>query len=238
MGTFKCYWPGGLLDVYRHACLASYEPNGHRIELYGSSHPAALPAGVKPRPLTPTMQADFLNHHLISATEATPQAGSWIPLDLLCLQPLSVPSSTPNNPLAWIEAFKLWLPEYNDELRQRARHWVQLPLHLSFAAMAGLDHHCLPPQGSFLADVLTRQAKAADALPRPHYEAQAVRQQIRQLLLENHMWTVAPLGQHCGQAILKELGLISAPPFSLRLKRRIKNLLLGLKRQPNQLPTN
>lgn len=227
MGAFKCYWEGGPLDPYRYACLASYGIHGHSIALYSNRPPANLPAGVEARKLTAAMQASPLEHQLISGHDDAPSPSGWTPIDMLCLPPQSTSTGEPGNILTWIEAFQLWLPEYNHGLRLRARHLQQLPLHLSFSAMAGIDLQCLPPRGSFLDDLLTRNSEAESALPRPHHDAEAVRLKIQLVLRQNQTWTQEPLERLCGSSALKDLGLASKVPFSQRLKRKIKSIILS-----------
>jgi hypothetical protein len=61
-------------------------------------------------------------------------------------------------PIRWIEIFKLWLPEFMEEIEERTIGAVFLPLYQSFPLHLGLDPYKLPPKGSYLALVLEKFA--------------------------------------------------------------------------------
>lgn len=215
MDTLQCFWEGGPLDPYRYACLASQASQGQRVVLYSNKPPANLPAGVDTSPITALMQASPLDHHLIRVNGKAPGSASWTAIDVLKLPSLTDRDTEPGDSLSWAESFQLWLPEYNVLLQQRASQWQQLPLHLNFAAMAGIDLQCLPPPGSYLATLMANIAEAEATLPRPHHEVEAVRVLITQMLATHSAWLQPTLEDR--------------QPWLLRVKgkaREIKNRFL------------
>lgn len=229
MGTFKCYWPGGPLDPYRRACLASYGRYGHSLELVCERRPAELPPGVTIRTLEATKAGSLLEAQLIGSTDRIGITGGWVPSDWLLLR-AQTSSPEPNaDALAWVEAFKLWLPEFAPELRQRASQWDQLPLHLSCAALTGINLHYLPPEQSFLAEVLARQQDDNEPLPWPHHDTTAIREKIKAFLTGNQNWLLEPLKLQCGTSILIDLGLTSRPTIRNLVKNRFKRLAMSIK---------
>lgn len=223
--TYRCFWEGGPLDPYRYACLASYGIHGHVVELYSDKHPLHLPGGVEPKHLTAVMQDSPLEHRLISSHGDTSSTGNWTPIDVLHLPPKSASTGEQNDSLEWIEAFQLWLPEYTSSLQKRTHNWQRVPLHLSFATMAGINLQCLPPPGSYLANLLNSNTKAESTLPSPVHDAAEVRLKIQCMLRENEAWALQPLQQLCNSKVLKDLGLNSKASFSHRLKLKIKGML-------------
>jgi hypothetical protein len=59
-------------------------------------------------------------------------------------------------PIRWVEIFKLWLPEFIEEVEERLIGAVFLPLYQSFPLHLGLDPYKLPPKGSYLATLLDK----------------------------------------------------------------------------------
>jgi hypothetical protein len=57
-------------------------------------------------------------------------------------------------PLSWDETFKLWLPEFRQEVEERTRNAIFLPLYQSFPRYVGFDPYMAPPKGSYLGNFL------------------------------------------------------------------------------------
>jgi hypothetical protein len=79
-------------------------------------------------------------------------------------------------PVRWIEIFKLWLPEFTEEIEERLIGAVFLPLYQSFPLHLGLDPYRLPPKGSYLDRVLEKFAPESEGAP---YSAAEVREATR-----------------------------------------------------------
>ena len=56
-------------------------------------------------------------------------------------------------PVRWIEMFKLWLPEFHEEVAAKAKKAYFMPIYQSFPLYIGLNRVKLPPKGSFLDDI-------------------------------------------------------------------------------------
>ena len=59
-------------------------------------------------------------------------------------------------PVRWVEIFKLWLPEFLDEVEEKTKESTFLPLYQSFPSEAGFDLYRRPPKGSYLSNLLDR----------------------------------------------------------------------------------
>ena len=79
-------------------------------------------------------------------------------------------------PIRFIENFKLWLPEFNDEVRSRVEGAVFLPVYQSFPARLGYSNDKLPPKGSYLRKLLRKYAPEFQG---PSYGAAEFRKAIR-----------------------------------------------------------
>lgn len=53
-------------------------------------------------------------------------------------------------PIRFIEMFKLWLPQFRNEIRSRTQGSFFLPVFQSFPSYIGLDLALMPPKGSYL----------------------------------------------------------------------------------------
>jgi hypothetical protein len=103
-------------------------------------------------------------------------------------------------PISWIEAFKLWLPEHADEVADRARDALFMPIYQSFPQFIGLDVHCLPPEGSYL-DALCKRLSPLDG---PRCDAVQVRSALK-AFLNAHDWARDEMTAYCGSEVLADL---------------------------------
>jgi len=96
-------------------------------------------------------------------------AAKGLPLDM---------AGTPDTfyPVRFIENFKLWLPEFRDEVAAKASGALFLPIFQSFPARFGFNNDRLPPKGSYLRKVVARYVPDARG---PRYEADEFRAAIR-----------------------------------------------------------
>lgn len=230
MATFKCYWPGGPFDPYRLTCLASYGLHGHSLELYCNCPPSNLPPEVSTHPIGDSTSTIPVEALLVGANATTDHPSPWVSIDVMQLQAKRSDPQPDTHHLSWVEAFKLWLPEYNHQLQEWSLAKSELPLHLSFAHMAGIDLHYMPPRGSFLDELLNQDNGTNLKLPRPVHDVKLVRQKIQDFLKTTRSWTEQPLIDCCGPGILRELQLERpSKPYS-RIKRKIKSILAAPKK--------
>lgn len=80
-------------------------------------------------------------------------------------------------PLRFIENFKLWLPEFNEEVQARTEGAVFLPIYQSFPARLGFANDKLPPKGSYLRKFMWRHASEFSG---PSHSTDDFRTAIRQ----------------------------------------------------------
>jgi hypothetical protein len=107
-------------------------------------------------------------------------------------------------PIRWIEIFKLWLPEYRDEVHERIEGATFLPVYQSFPKYLGLDPGKGPPDGSYLADLVMSLAPDENAVP---CRADEVRDATRRWFESNGAWAVNWLASIHGPEVLTKLGL-------------------------------
>ena len=106
-------------------------------------------------------------------------------------------------PMRWIEMFKLWLPEYADDLADRAARALFMPIYQSVLQSAGLAWGPLPPRGSFLARVCDEAG--IDGSDR--YDALDIVEATRRFFKGHGEWAVAELCAVGGEADLRFLDL-------------------------------
>jgi hypothetical protein len=125
-------------------------------------------------------------------------------IEELGLPPANVGSADTFYPVRWIEAFKLWLPQYHDEVTRKTTGAMFLPLYQSFPQYLGLDLHKLPPIGSYLADLCERYGTADVTAPR--HEPADVLAGVRSFFSE-HEWALRELETVSGAETLSALEL-------------------------------
>lgn len=91
-------------------------------------------------------------------------------------------------PVRWIEAFKLWIPAYYDEIAERAERAWFMPVYQSFPRYLGLGLDAHPPRGSFLG----RLCQEAGVEGRP-LEADAVVGAVREYFATEASWAIPEL---------------------------------------------
>jgi hypothetical protein len=107
-------------------------------------------------------------------------------------------------PIRWIEIFKLWLPEYRNEVYERVEGATFLPVYQSFPKYLGLDAGRGPPDGSYLADIVATFAPEQGG---EAYRADEVRDATRRWFEAEGGWATKWLSSIRGPAVLRELGL-------------------------------
>ena len=86
-------------------------------------------------------------------------------------------------PISYVENFKLWLPEFYDEVLGKIGSAIFLPVYQSFPTHLGFDSSKLPPVGSFLYSFIRQHAPE---FPNVAHEAEEFRTAIRIWLRNNH----------------------------------------------------
>jgi hypothetical protein len=98
-------------------------------------------------------------------------------------------------PIKWVEGFKLWLPVFREEIRERLVGAEFLPLYQSFYEDLGLSQNRTPPRGSYLADLSgTAYMDAAQ-----EYVADEIVALVRKYFEANKRWALPELLQVSGR---------------------------------------
>ena len=108
-------------------------------------------------------------------------------------------------PLRWIEMFKLWLPQFYDEVADKGRRAYFMPIYQSFSRYSGLSMGILPPQGSFLDSILTKFFGNFDEKGR-HTE-EGILANTRMFFQKRHAWAIDELVAVSGPDVLGQIGL-------------------------------
>jgi hypothetical protein len=108
-------------------------------------------------------------------------------------------------PIRWIEMFKLWLPQFSDEVIERSRAALFMPIFQSFPQYLGLTMAKMPPPGSFLAEVCRTYIPHLEGVE--HYRPEEIVEGTRRFFDTNADWAVNELSVVCGGATLDQLGL-------------------------------
>jgi hypothetical protein len=101
-------------------------------------------------------------------------------------------------PIRFIENFKLWLPEFKDEVRSRTKAATFLPIYQSFPSRLGFSNDRLPPKGSYLRKALGKYAPAFNH--HPAYSADDFRTAVRRWFHANPAF-IPPLRSVSGPSI-------------------------------------
>lgn len=107
-------------------------------------------------------------------------------------------------PLRFIEMFKLWLPEFCNEVEEKARDALFMPVFQSFPQYIGLDFVRLPPAHSYLWKFCRRYG---DFTNRLCYDDEDVRRGTRAYFERNSRWAIRELTTVCGDSAVAELGI-------------------------------
>lgn len=117
---------------------------------------------------------------------------------------------SPNSfyPIRWIEIFKLWLPEYREEVMQRAETAYFMPIYQSYPKYIGLDVLALPPSGSYLDLALQKGGHIGSRKGGNQYDADEIRNKVREFFKRNNKWAPQELesvaGRSCANQLLKD----------------------------------
>jgi hypothetical protein len=107
-------------------------------------------------------------------------------------------------PIRWIETFKLWLPEFRDEVYARCRSAAFLStMNSMHVYMDMLDK--MPPRGSWLDD--TYRALAPERMTEEHYTREDVLFRVRSFLRKNRHYAYSDLERTCGPELMERLRL-------------------------------
>jgi hypothetical protein len=98
-------------------------------------------------------------------------------------------------PIRWIEAFKLWLPHFTDEILCKTAGATFLPLYQSVAQYQGVDVSRPPPAGSYLDQICQRFEITGDEELRQ--DAETVKTNARSYFVEND-WAVETMQRVAG----------------------------------------
>ncbi len=93
-------------------------------------------------------------------------------------------------PLRYIENFKLWLPEFREEVKEKMEDAVFLPVYQSFPIHLGFNNKKLPPKGSFLHDFIR---ELAPEFPTFSHNTDEFRGAVQNWLRENQNWAISRL---------------------------------------------
>ena len=118
----------------------------------------------------------------------------------LDLPPSRFGSAATFYPVRWIEAFKPWLPQFYDEVWEKAAGAMFLNLYQSLPHYLGMDLEKLPPAGSYL-DVLRERFGIEDG--------GVARRRIRSVrrFLAETSWAMKELEVVGGERTMQTLGL-------------------------------
>lgn len=137
---------------------------------------------------------EALGPHLISATIKEMQ-----------LPPNIFGSPETFYPIRWIEMFKLWLPQFYDEVKKRSRSALFMAIFQSFPQYIGLTLDKMPPPGSYLADICAAYLPPSDEIE--HYRQEEIIDGTRAFFQRHASWAIQELRAVGGDATCAKLGL-------------------------------
>jgi hypothetical protein len=109
-------------------------------------------------------------------------------------------------PLRRLEIFKLWLPDFAEEVAEKAKVALIMPLFWSFSKHVGIDFSMLPPVGSFLDGIL--QSYCSDIFDdRRRYSSEEIIRLYKTWILNETEWAIGELMVISGENTLEFLGL-------------------------------
>jgi len=202
---------GGWWSDVDTVCLSADVPLTDRA--WAREHPEHNPAAVGTSQIAfaaadPVVSELYARCLALSRTAFTPRealgpllisrtiADLGLPLDMVGTSELFYP-------IRWVEMFKLWLPEFTEEIQGKARHAIFMPIYQSFCFYMGLDLAKLPPSGSFLGSVCERYLPRNEGQDR--YDPGEIRALTRSYLLRNESWAIDELRAVSGSAIIEWL---------------------------------
>jgi hypothetical protein len=110
-------------------------------------------------------------------------------------------------PIRWIEAFKLWLPQFSEEVARKTAGAKFLPVFQTVAQYQGIDLSRRPPAGSYLDQICERFGTSSSAELRQ--DAATVLSNARRYFVENDWATDTMRAVAGGESTLLALGLRS-----------------------------
>ncbi|MCW2274670.1 hypothetical protein GJ654_11540 [Rhodoblastus acidophilus] len=110
-------------------------------------------------------------------------------------------------PIRWIETFKLWLPEFRDEVEARVRSAAFVSTMNSMHAYMDMADK-MPPRGSWLDEAFRKLAP--EKMVAEHYTCEETLPRIRAYFIAQKSWAFEELAQTCGVDMLARLGLESS----------------------------
>lgn len=108
-------------------------------------------------------------------------------------------------PIDWIAIFKLVLPKYCEEVRQKASAAHFLAAYQSFFQYCGIDLARTPPVGSYLQELY--EIMVPDRMKQKTYSVEEVIELVRAYFEHNRNWAIADLVEVAGPEILNDLGI-------------------------------
>jgi hypothetical protein len=108
-------------------------------------------------------------------------------------------------PIRFVEMYKLWLPDFRDEVEEKVRDAIFLPIYQSFPLAIGLDSSRLPPSGSYLGEFCRRHTE--NYATRAKHGVEEIRLGTREYLREHSKWALDELNRVSGEGSLDFFGL-------------------------------
>jgi len=108
-------------------------------------------------------------------------------------------------PIRWIEMFKLWLPQFRDEVMKRSRNAMFMAIFQSFPQYIGLTMAKLPPRGSYLAEIFSVYLAHFEGAG--HYTEEEIIGGARAFFQRNAAWAIQELKAVSDEATIAKLGL-------------------------------
>lgn len=108
-------------------------------------------------------------------------------------------------PIRWIEMFKLWIPQFREEVKMQTRRSLFLPIYQSFPQYIGLTLGKLPPSGSFLAEIFSPYLSRFEEAE--YYSQDEIVEATKAFFRKNSSWAVQELRAVGGDSTLEKLGL-------------------------------
>jgi hypothetical protein len=106
-------------------------------------------------------------------------------------------------PIQWIESFKLWLPEFRQEVVEKMQPAFFVACWASLLSYIGIDLNRRPPIGSYMEEILRRLAPNMSSLPA--YSSDEIIPLVRSWLLK-HQWAQQELRSRTTSSAMALLG--------------------------------
>jgi len=103
-------------------------------------------------------------------------------------------------PIDWIGGFKLALPQFYEEVREKAGTAYFLAVYQSFFQYCGIDLARTPPKGSYLRELY--ETFAPDQMSAAEYSAEEIKSCVRGYVLRNADWAVPQVIETAGPEVI------------------------------------